>query len=132
MSGKIAVLLTAMLGLAIAAFIPPLVSPRRADEVPPIAIQQLEAEASRGSVIPPGVMQITDIRARGDYPYQVEGTVVYRSLFGVVVASARYYNSATVYEFAAIKLIAIAAVFLLLEGGLAFSLLKVRRYERER
>lgn len=132
MPGKIVLLLTAMLGLAIAAFVPPLVSPRQTGEAPPIAIRQLEAEASRGYLIPPGVMHITDIRARGDYPYQVEGTVVYRSLFGVEVASARYYNSATAYASNRFKQIAIAAAFLLLEGGLAFALVKVSRYERER
>lgn len=83
-------------------------------------------EASHGYVIPPGVMQVIDIQAYGEYPYRVEGTVVYRALFGLPVASARSYNSATAYEFAGAKLGGLVVGFILVEGLLSLLLFKWR------
>jgi hypothetical protein len=59
-------------------------------------------------------------------PYQVEGTVIYRSLFGLRVASARAYNSATAYELAGGRLAGLIAGFVLLEGLLGLLLVRWR------
>lgn len=128
-SRKALLLLIAMAGLAICALIPPLLYRDQDADVPPIALAQLKAEATRGYTIPPGVMQVIDIRASGEYPYQVEGTVIYRSLFGPPVASVRYYNSQTVYDFARMKLFGIWAGFLLVEGALGLLLFRYLLYE---
>lgn len=115
-------LVAAMVALAIGALIPPFLYQDEGATLPPIALMQLKAEASRGYPVPPGVMQVLDVRARGEYPYQAEGTIVYRSLFGLTVASARSYNSATVYDLAAGRLWAVWAGFLLAGGVLGILL----------
>ncbi len=122
MAHKTLFLIIAMAGLAIGALVPPFLFRDRGTDLPPIVLQQLKTEASCGYTLPPGIMQVIDVRAHGEYPYRVEGTVIYRSLFGLSVASARYYNSATVYELAAGKLWGLWAGFILAEGALGLLL----------
>ena len=126
MARKTLLLIAAMTVLAIAAVLPPFLFRDRGTDLPPIVLRQLKVEASHGYTIPPGVMQVLDARAYGEYPYRVEGTVVYRALFGLRVASARSYNSATIYEFDGVKFGGIVVGFILAEGLLGFLLLKRR------
>ncbi len=119
-------LVLAMVGLALVALVPPFLFRDQDTGVPPIALRQLRAEASRGYAIPPGRMQVVHAEAHGTYPYQVEGTVIYRSLFGLRVASARAYNSATAYELAGGRLAGLIAGFFLLEGLLGLLLVQWR------
>lgn len=121
---KALLLIAAMAGLGIGALAPPLLYRDQGADLPVIAIQQLKAEADRGYTIPPGVRQVIDGRAYGEYPYRVEGTVIYRSLFGLPVASARTYNSATAYELAGMKLLGVWVGFILAEGALGLLLCK--------
>lgn len=125
MAHKASLLIVAMVGLAIIALVPPFLSPDAGTDLPPIVLQQLRAEASRGYPLPPGVSQVIDIQAAGAYPYRVEGTVVYRSLFGLRVASARSYHGATAYDLAGLKLGGLVVGFILAEG-----LLGVRLFRR--
>lgn len=104
-------LIIVLVGLGFAALVPPFLFRDRVADLPPLALRQLEVEASRGYPVPPGVMQILDARAQGEYPYRVEGTVVYRSLFGQRVAAVRSYNGATACEFAGAKLGALVVGF---------------------
>lgn len=124
MTRRTAALIVSMVGIAVIAGALPCLFRDRGTELPAIVLQQLRAEASHGYTIPPGVMQITEVRAYGDYPYRAEGTVVYRSLFGVPVASARSYNNATAYDFARSRLAGLVGVFVLLEGILGFVLVR--------
>lgn len=119
-------LTVAMAILAVVAVVPPFLFRDRGTDLPPIVLRQLKVEASHGFTIPPGVMQVIDIRAHGEYPYQVEGTVVYRSLFGVPVASARSYNHATVYDHDNARFGGIVVGLILAEGVLGLLLFKWR------
>ena len=125
-SGRTLLLIAIMMGFAVGALVPPLLFRDQGTGLPPIVLQQLKAEASRGFAIPPGIMQVVDVRAQGEYPYRVEGTVVYRSLFGVPVASARYYNGVTTYELDAVRLGGLALGFILVEGLLSLLAFKRR------
>lgn len=120
-------LLVAMMGLALVAIVPPFLFRDRGTDLPPIVLLQLRAEASRGYTIPPGVMHVTDVRAYGEYPYRVEGTVSYRALFGLAVASARTYNSATRYDFDAVAFWGSLLSFILGEGLLGVLALRSAR-----
>lgn len=83
---------------AFAAFaIPTYVFRDRAGAVPPVVFAQLRNEAARAYTIPTGSMQVTDARASGPYPYHVEGTVVYRSLFGLPVGNTRNHGDMVWY-----------------------------------
>lgn len=88
----------AKVALAVAAFVPPFLHRDRAAAVSEIAYLRLRAEATTAFTIPPGVMQVTDIHASGPYPQTIKGTVVYRSLFGLQVASVRAYDGRLWYE----------------------------------
>lgn len=121
---KAVILMVAMVGLGIGALVPPLLYREQDVDLPTIALEQLKAEAGRGYPIPPGVMQVIEAQAYGEYPYEVEGTVIYRSLFGMRVAAARSYNNATTYELATMKLLGVWAGFILAEGVLCLLLYK--------
>ncbi len=123
---KAMLLIAAMVGLALVAFVPPFLFRDQATGVPSIALCQLKVEASHGYTIPPGRMQVIHAEAQGPYPYQVEGTVIYRSLFGLHVASAQAYNNETAYDFARSRLVGLVAAFSLLEGLLGLLLVKWR------
>jgi hypothetical protein len=113
-------LLVIMLALGLAAIVPPFMFEDRGADLARIALLQLRAEASRGYAIPPGVMQVTEIRAHGEYPYWVEGTVVHRWLFGLTVATTHYYNHATRYDLDRARLLGSLVGFLLAEAFLGF------------
>lgn len=119
-------LTVAMATLAVVAVVPPFLFRDQGADLPPIALRQLKAEASHGFTIPLGVMQVVDVSAHGEYPYQVEGSVVYRSLFGVPVASARSYNHATVYDHDNARFGGIVVGLILAEGLLGLLLFKWR------
>lgn len=119
---KTLLLLIAILGVGIVAFVPPLLYRDRDTAVPSSALRQLKTEAARGYTIPPGFAQVIDARAHGQYPYRVEGTVVYRSLFGARVATAHSYNSATTYDVDGVMLLGLWGAFLLVEGTLSLLL----------
>ena len=124
MTPKTLLLIVAMVSLAILAVVPPFLFRDRGADLPPIVLQQLRAEAARGYPLPPGVSQVIDIQADGAYPYRVEGTVVYRSLFGLRVASARSYHGATAYDLAGLKLGGLVVGFILAEGLLGLRLFR--------
>lgn len=120
---KVLLLVIVMVSLG-AAFVSPFLYRDQATDTPAIALAQLKNEAARGYLIPPGVIQVIDVQVYGEYPYRLEGTVIYRSLFGVRVASARFYNNATTYELAGMKLLGVWASFILAEGALGLLLYK--------
>lgn len=116
MARKSWVLIIAMAGLAFGALVRPFLFRDQGTELPPIVLLQLKAEASRAFTIPPGVMHVTDVHMYGEYPYRVDGTVVYRSLFGLPVASVRSYNSATYSEKVGARWFTLIGGFILVEG----------------
>lgn len=113
-----------MVALAVTAFVPPFLHRDRAAAVSEIAYMRLRAEGTAAFTIPPGIMQVTDIHAYGPYPQAVEGTVVYRSLFGLKVASVRAYGGRLWYESDLAAWWKMWAAFLLAESALGGRLCK--------
>ncbi len=124
MARKSWLLMVAMAGLALGALVPPFLFRDQGTELPPTVLLQLKAEASHAFTIPPGVMHVTDIHMYGEHPYRVEGTVIYRSLFGLPVASVRAYNSLKYYENVGARWFALIGGFILVEGLLGFLLFR--------
>lgn len=109
--------------LALHAFaVPPVLYPDRVTGVPDMALKQLRNEGARGYTVPPGFMQVVEAQSSGPYPYRAEGTLVYRSLFGVAVGSMRSYDRGTRYELASGKVLGLWLAFLALEAGLLVAL----------
>ena len=115
---------TAMLGLSFAAFaIPILVFPDQAPEVSKEALRRLRTQAAAGVEIAWLLSpQVVDARMVGPTPYHVEGRVVWRSLFGVVVGETTVTQHQSSYRWDTGKLALVWAVFLVTETLLAGSI----------
>lgn len=101
-----------MAALAIAAFgVPILLFEDRADpEVSQEAVRRLKTQATIGYEIRPLFHQVTDAHMTGPTPDHVEGTVVWRTLFGVPVGQR--------YDLNVVRWIGVWTVFLATELGL--------------
>ncbi len=131
---RAALILVAMLGVGFAAFgLPRLLYPDYAPAVlpggcaqscVPRAIRHLKAQAAAGYKIRPEFSQVTSAYVLGDTPYHVQGTVVWRTLFGLPVAEAHVFGAGKNPELNLLNWALAWATFALVEGVLSTLLLK--------
>jgi hypothetical protein len=121
---KLAVMI--MLGVVLAAFgIGPLVYKDHADpQVPPEALRRLKTQLSLDLKIRPLVLQVTEVHMVGDTPDAVEGTGVFRSLFGVPVGQIQIGGQNANHYFDSRKWMTTWVIFLLVEGALGTFVLR--------
>lgn len=120
------VALVAMLGLAVVAFgIGPLLHKDQIDpSVTPEAARRLKTQLALGYTIHPLVLQVTEARMTGNTPDHIEGTGVWRTLFGIPVGERRLAYKDERYNLDTRKWILVWGIFLLVEGALGAFILR--------
>lgn len=86
------------------------------------AIRRLKTQAARGYKLRPEFSQVTDLYLLGDTPNDVQGTVVWRTLFGIPVAERRIAGAGSTSGLNWLNWVLAWAIFLLVEGVLGILL----------
>jgi hypothetical protein len=92
--------------------------------MPHEALRRLKAQATVGYTIPPALTQVTAARMIGETPNDVEGMVIWRTLFGLPVGTSPVVGYRHNYSLDFEKHLNVALMFLLAEGMLAVVLLR--------
>jgi hypothetical protein len=117
-AAAMAVLATAAFGTA------PLAHRDRVAGVPDEALRRLKVRAASTLKLPPLFSQVVDARMTGDSADHVEGTVVWRTVFGLRAGEIRVYGQHLTPRYEHRTTLAAWAAFLLTEAGLGVLLVR--------
>lgn len=80
------------------------------------ALRRLKTQLAAPYKVRPLVLQVTDAHMTGDTPDHVEGTAVWRTLFGIPVGEPQFAATGGHYDLDVSKWMAVWTIFLVTEG----------------